>query len=112
MIDSGEVIHVIERRLFQGDLRRHFIGTVDVAKGKAIRATGYAFVYDSSMDRYERSREPRTRIFPLGSAGLIINVVPATTHVEKVRYVDVDGHLVVSDSEDFTLSINEFGPNY
>ena len=33
VIDIGEIIHVITRRNFEGDLRRHFVGTVQAVNG-------------------------------------------------------------------------------
>ena len=39
-LGKGEKLHVIHRPLFQGDVRRHFIGTVDSYDGQLVRATG------------------------------------------------------------------------
>ena len=112
MILGHEVVHVIERRGFDSDLRRHFIGTVERVETGAIRAVGYTFIFDSHTDTYVRSREKRTRILPTGSSGFIINVAPLGTKVEEARYVDSDGHLTVTDHRNFSLSVNEFGPRY
>jgi hypothetical protein len=109
MLEVGEVVHVIERRTFENDLRRHFVGIVERVSENSFRATGYAFVFDSNRDTYVRSQTKRTRILAVGSSGLIINVAPEGTDVENVRYVDVNGHLTVTDYEAFSLSVNEFG---
>lgn len=109
LLDIGEKIHVIERRMFDSDVRRHFIGTVERVDDAALRASGYVFVYDSGPSAYVRSRQPRTRIFPLGNVGFVINVVPPDTNVDEVRYVEQEGRLMVTDGGAFTLDINEFG---
>ncbi len=112
MLETGEVVHVIERRTFESDLRRHFVGTVESVGNSAFRASGYTFIFDSNTDRYVRSLERRTRVLPLGSSGIIINVVPPTTQVENVSYADKKGLLTVTDHADFNLTVNEFGPRY
>lgn len=112
MLEPGDVVHVIERRKFNDDLRRHFIGTISDASTSAFRAAGYTFVFNGNMDRYERARERRVRVFPMGSDGLIINVAPRDTNVESIQYVDLNGHLTVTDYENFNLTVNEFGPHH
>jgi len=110
-LDVGEKIHVIERRRFDTDLRRHFFGIVERVTESTIRAVGYVFVYDPGTATYLRSTHLRTRVIPLASDGLIINVAPESTSVEAVRYEESAGRLVVTDGAEFTIDINEFGRN-
>ena len=109
LVDIGEKVHVIERRLFEGDVRRHFCGVVERAGNEVIRVTGYVYVYDPGSTTYIRSDSRRTRLIPLVSSGFVVNVVPFDTDVESIRYVERDGRLVVTDGAGFTLDINEFG---
>lgn len=51
----------------------------------------------------------RTRIFGLGDAQLIVNVIPAEADLERTSYVVRDGRLVVTDGGKFSLDVNEFG---
>jgi hypothetical protein len=109
LIDIGDKVHVIERRLFDGDVRRHFFGEVERVDGTAMRVTGYAFLYDVGSTRYVRSANRRTRIIPLAASGFILNVAPGDTQVDKVRYEESpDGRLTVTDGGGFRLDINEF----
>ena len=109
LLDIGEKVHVIERRMFESNVRRHFFGVVDRVDATAIRVTGYVFVYDSGMSGYVRGAELRTRIIPLATTGFVVNIAPAETDVEKVRYVEKNGRLIVTDDGPFSLDINEFG---
>lgn len=110
VIDVGEIVHVIDRRGFEADLRRHFVGVVEQVDKLAIRVVGYAFIYDTSDSTFIRRDEKRTRVIPLTS-GLIINVAPPQTDLENVRYAaDENGHAAVTDGGVFTLNITEFGP--
>lgn len=109
VVSVGEKVHVIERRMFESDVRRHFFGTVERVDAVMMRLVGYAFIYDSGMSAYVRGRELRTRIIPLAGAGLVINVAPEDANVADVRYVDENGRLVITDGASFSMDINEFG---
>lgn len=109
LVDIGEKIHIIERRSFEADIRRHFFGEVDRVGENAVRLIGYAFIFDSGSNTYIRSNGPRSRIAPLAASGYVINVVPTDIVVDDVRYEDRSGRLVVTDGKDFALDINEFG---
>lgn len=108
LLDIGEHVHVIERRQFDSDVRRHFMGTVERVESGAVRLRGHAFVYDSGSSTYIRSSEQRTRIVPFAN-GYVINVAPSNTDVESVRYEELSGRLTATDGGSFRLDINEFG---
>lgn len=105
----GEKVHIITRRLFEEDLRRHFVGECTVVADNHARIVGYAFVFDPSRNEYLKRPERRTRLFPLADAGLIITVLPAEVDIEHVKYVMSNGRLVLSDGGNYELDINEFG---
>ncbi len=108
VVEVGEVVHVIERRSFQSDVRRHFVGRVEACSEHALRVVGYLFVHDSGASAFIRKPELRTRILPLDNR-LIVNVLPEGVEVEAVRYThDSEGNLSLSDGADFELDISEF----
>lgn len=111
VLEIGERVHVIERRRFDTDLRRHFIGEVQGVEGGVMRVSGYTFVYDPGRTAYTRLNERRTRIISLESDGIIINVVSIDTNLDDVRYEEVEGRLVATDGGSMRLDINEFGRN-
>lgn len=110
LIDVGEKVHVIERRLFETDVRRHFCGEVERCESAGMRVRGYVFTFDSSLSQYVRSDGERVRVVPLSTSGFIVNVIPTDTQLDKVEYVFTEeGRLVVTDRGPFSLDINEFG---
>ena len=109
VLDIGEKVHVIERRLFDADVRRHFIGVVDRVDTSAVRLTGYVFVYNSMASAYVRGSRQRSRVIPLAATGFVINVIPSDTSIEDVQYREQDGRLTATDGGAFNLDINEFG---
>ena len=110
ILAQGEKVHVILRRNFEGDLRRHFVGEIVAASDTLARVAGYTFVLDNTTGQFLRRRERRIRIIGLAETGNIINVLPLNADIENSQYKQsTEGKLIVSDGKNFTLDINEFG---
>jgi hypothetical protein len=106
MFEPGEKFHLVERRAFETDLRRHFGGETIEARDGIVLAAGYAFVYDADRDRWVRSTDLRRRIVSLADSRNLVRLIPRETKLEEVQYVLKD-KLVVTDGK-FQLDINEF----
>jgi len=110
LIQVGEKIHIITRRLFENDLRRHFVGVVTGADACALRLSGYAFVFDETQNDFVRLDDRRDRVISLTDGGLVLNILPAGANLEAIRYTtDSQGRRITTDGESFNLNINEFG---
>ena len=108
ILENGEKVHIIERRRFLEDVRRHFVGEVTQSSELAFRARGYTWVFDTSVGQYVRRTEMRERVIPIGDR-LIINVIPPDSKLEDVQYVfHQERGLLATDNEHFFLEINEF----
>jgi hypothetical protein len=108
LVTCGEAIHVIERRLFSDDVRRHFIGEIEACTDRALRVRGHLYVYDSGASAFTRKPELRTRLIPLDNR-VIINILPDGVSLEDVYYThDDENNLTLTDGADFELDISEF----
>jgi len=112
VIEIGEKLHIITRRNFAEDLRRHFVGSVQAVALGEMRVIGYAFVFNPIDLAYRRRPEIRTRVFNTSGSMLIINVLPQTVRLDLMKYVMDDGRLIVTDGSDFRLDVNEFGATH
>jgi hypothetical protein len=111
VVNKGEKAHVITRRHFDGDLRRHFIGEVKEVDGPTVRIEGFVYIWDSAKNQFVKKPEKRTSIIDLATSGYIVNLIPADVNIDKVVYkLSAQNNLVVTDSKSFSLDINEFGP--
>lgn len=108
-VSISDKLHIITRRRFEGDLRRHFVGEVIGASGDLHSVKGYAFVFVAGSNEYKKLAEVRTRLFSLGQDGLVVNKIPSTVSLAALGYRVIDRRLVVTDGKDFSLDINEFG---
>jgi hypothetical protein len=108
-IKVGDKLHIMTRRRFESDSRRHFAGEVTAISGNLQEIRGYAFVYESGVNEYRKRPELRTRIFSIGQEGFIVSKLPAEVHIASLIYRIVDKRLAVTDGGSFSLDINEFG---
>lgn len=109
LLDKGEKVHVATRRGFDGDIRRHFAGTVTRVSATAIRIEGYAFVFDAGTGQFNRRPEVRTRVASLVDANLIVKIIPREVDLSKLRYrLSAERRLVVTDEDSFTMDIDEY----
>jgi len=109
MLDPGDKVHVIERRVFEGDLRRHFAGEVVKSNDVAFVAMGYDFTFDADSDRYLRAPDRSTRIVSMTDSRVLVRLLPKETSVDEIRYEYAD-RVVVTDGKGFRLDITEFDP--
>lgn len=110
VVGLGDKLHIITRRLFHEDLRRHFVGEVVGASGGLYELRGFAFILNPGTGEYRRREVARNRVFSLSDSGHIASKLPRDTRIEKVEYKTVENRLVVTDNASFQMDINEFGP--
>jgi hypothetical protein len=110
VIEVGDKLHIVTRRLFEGDVRRHVVGEVTAVSDERHEVQGYTFVFSPGNNEYRKGPDLRTRVFSLGAAGLTVNKIPRDVAIESLQYRLIGNRLVVTDSGDFALDINEFGP--
>lgn len=110
MLDIGEKVFVITRRLFDGDRIRLFVGEVQKSSDIAMKVCGYVFVHDDFTNEVVRREDIRTRIISFVDAVNIILVIPKEVDLEIVQYKLNDmNERVITDNDSFTMNLNEFG---
>ncbi len=68
ILSPGEKIHVIHRRRFEKDVRRHFVGEVQGYEQGVARASGYVFVIDDlNKHLFVKRPDLRTKLIPIMS---------------------------------------------
>ena len=107
ILKTGEKIHVIHRRFFEKEARRHFIGTVEFYESGVARASGYVFGIDRVKFTFERHAELRTRLISIVAGNVLVNVIPDFVNIEAVTYKMVKKNLRVTDGSDWYLDLSE-----
>src|SRR5512137_775556 len=108
LLSPGEKIHVMHRRRFEKDVRRHFVGEVEGYEQGVARASGYVFVIDDlSKHLFVKRPDRRTKLIPIMSGDVIVNVIPETVDLEQVAYELEDRNLVVTDGSSWSMDVKE-----
>lgn len=107
---KGEKIHVVHRRRFEKDIRKHFVGEIVDYDSGLVRVIGHVFVIEDPKDNvFVKKPEKRTRIIALNTGDLFVNVIPSSVDVERVYYESQGRSLRVTDGSGWYLDIKEFG---
>lgn len=107
ILKKGEKIHVIHRRHFETEARRHFVGTVEYYENGLARVSGHVFAVDKSKYAFVRRPELRTRIISLSSGDLLVNIIPAEVDLAKVHYKVENKVTRVTDGAEWHLDLSE-----
>ena len=112
VLSKGEKVFIVVRRLFEKDLRRHFIGEVEEVSAELIRVHGYVFVLDEATRDFKRREKSQTNIYSLVDAGIVVIVLTDEIDLEAVHYcINDKGQRILTDKKSFYLQVSEFGVN-
>ena len=110
LIEISEKVHVVVRRTFETDLRRHFIGEIKMANDSIARIEGYFMLFDKSKNTFIKNPNIRVTIMDLSSSGYWVNIIPKDVSLADLRYnYDSNNKLKLTDGKSFEIDINEFG---
>ena len=79
---------------------------VEGCEGALARVKGCLFAMDPKSNQFVKRDSLRTRIIPLDSAGVIVNILPEQVHIEKITYkYRPAGDILVTDGSDWHLDL-------
>lgn len=107
ILQKGEKVHVIHRRIFEKEARRHFVGIVEDYEGGVARVVGYVYTVDRSKFTFVRRQEKRTRIISLVSGNSLVNIIPDSVDIEKIVYRQEKKAVRVTDGSNWHLDLSE-----
>ncbi len=109
LIEVGEKVFVVYRRLFFESRVRHFIGEIDVVSNHVCRATGTFFILDKSDNTFIGKNKKRTIFINLSESGSIVTVLPKDTIIGSIMYsLEVGSEPIISDGDSLELNISEY----
>lgn len=109
LFNTGDKVHVLVRRNFDGDVRRHLIGMVERSSEHAILVQGRKAVYDNSSANYDILSEINSQVVSLVDSGVIITHIPEHVKLDELYYQYNPGMTVITDGKEWTLRITEVG---
>ena len=108
ILDLGNKILVVHRRLFEKDKPRYFIGTVEACEEGLARGSGYSWAEDPFTGKMVRKNGIRTKIIALQSLGVIVYVLPQYVVPANLHFFLEAGKLLLQDPENqFEMDLSE-----
>ena len=108
ILQKGEKVHVIHRRVYEKDHHRHFVGVIEAYEGGVARVSGNVYTVDPVKFTFLRRPERRTRNISLILGDLLVNVLSATVDLDKIVYKQERKAVRVTDGSDWYLDISEY----
>ncbi len=108
ILNQGDRVLVIHRRLFENDHSRFFIGTVDDYEGGIARVTGFTFARDIVDGSFCRKSEPRTKLFSLSSGTLLAYYISSDFVMENAQLETRNQGLWLKDGAGFEMDVSEW----
>lgn len=108
LLEAGERVLVVHRRLFERDENRLFLGEVEAIDTGVIRTTGYTFVRDMLEGKMRRKSDARTKLLSLTAGTLIVYVLPRSLDLNLVEIRCEDAEIWLTDGSDFTMNLSEW----
>ena len=104
----GEKVHIVERRKFETDLRRHFIGEVVYCSDHHIKASGFPYVYSPSSKIFEKVDPDRVRIFA-NDNHIAVTLLPPNFDLRNAVYKRIPYKFLLCDADGFEMELDDFG---
>ena len=107
LLDSGDVILVSHRRMFQHDEARFFVGRTVACDRELVKLEGFSFVRDLSSGHVIRKDEMRVKLLSLASPGYIFYQLPNVDDVSEVYVQDQAGNVTLMDGTRTLMNLSE-----
>lgn len=107
ILESGDHVLIVHRRLFEKDRGRFFVGTVEAYEAGIARVTGHSFAHDLLGGNVIAKKDCRTKVFSIASGTLIVYRLPAETDMEAIQFVNRDGELTLTDGSKVCMDLAE-----
>ena len=108
LLEPGDRLLVVHRRLFERDDARFFLGEVEAYEAGIVRVTGYSFIRDTVDGTVCRKHEPRTKLLSLTSGTLLVYVLPRSVDVEHTELHWEAADIRLTDGHQFTMNLSEW----
>lgn len=108
ILDRGDKVLIVHRRLFDGDSIRFFVGVVDSYEDGIAKVTGHTWIREPFSAALFKKEGARTKIFSISSGTLIVYQLPIATELSSVRFEDDRfGRIWIGDGKDLRIDLSE-----
>lgn len=107
LLKHGDKLLIAQRRLYEKDELRFFIGHVDEYESGIVKLTVHSYVRDPIGGSIIEKSDARTKILSLASGTLLVYQLPDDLDLDKAEFKVLDTHSSLTDNEEFTMNLTE-----
>jgi hypothetical protein len=108
ILDVGNKLLIVHRRLFENDSPRFFIGTLDGFEDGIAKVTGHSWIRDSFTGAVFRKEGKRTKIFSIIAGTVLTYQLPDSLDLSTIRFdFDQDGRFWLLGHPELKLDLSE-----
>ena len=108
ILDEGDKVLIVHRRLFAEDAARYFVGVVDGYENGITKASGFTWVREQFGGNFYGKKGLTTKIFSLASGTLIVYRLPQSVDPVKVIFENSNnGSSWITNGAEFRMDISE-----
>ncbi|MFT5327403.1 MAG: hypothetical protein ACI8P0_005292 [Planctomycetaceae bacterium] len=108
LLESGDRVLVVHRRLFERDDNRLFVGEIETIDSGVIHTTGHTFVRDMLEGTVRRKSDTRTKLLSLSSGTLLVYVLPRSFDLQRAEICCRETETRLTDGSDFSMNLSEW----
>ena len=107
ILEAGDTVLVSNRRLFDHDEARFFLGRTIACEGELLKVEGFTFVRDLASGHVVKKEEKRTKVLSLASPGFIVYQLPREINIENAGICSGDGDAILVDGSHRLMNLSE-----
>ena len=107
ILDHGDIVLLSNRRMFQHDEARYFLGRIIACERELLKVEGFSFVRDLGSGHVIRKPEKRVKVLSLASAGYIVYQLDSDIDVDHADIESGNGDAVLIAGNHPILNLSE-----
>ena len=107
VLQSGNKVLIVQRRLFEKDSPRFFVGTVDVCEAGLVKVTGYTHFQDKMTGHVQRKDDVRTKVIPIASGTVLVYLLSDDTRIDDLHFIHTSSQVMITDGSNFRMDLTE-----
>ena len=108
LVEPGNHLLIVHRRLFETDHSRFFVGKVEGYDCGIARVSGYSYGRDHLNSKFIRKPDLRTKLIGITSGSLIIYCLPNDISLDDVAFDVTEAGLKLNCPPNVSLILSEY----
>ncbi len=107
ILEIGDTVLISNRRMFERDEARYFLGRTVACEGSLLKVEGFTFARDMTDGHVIKKDEKRVKVLSLASPGYMVYQLPSDINIESVEIESNDGDAILVEGPRRIMNLAE-----